>query len=133
MALPPFIIKILLIADLKGVKILMYGVVLWSNHNERKAVIWCEDHGDLAYYGGSASSVFDGYSLDAGDLVQFQLQEGAPMRLARNPELVSEQYAPALAERLKAAIVPGAGEAKQPISSNKNSSNILVFPSLRSA
>lgn len=84
----------------------MYGVVLWSDQDEQKAVIWCEDHGDLAFYGGCASSVFDGPVLDAGDLVHFQVLEGDTMRLARNPELISEQHAPAIAERLKAALEP---------------------------
>ena len=27
----------------------MLGVVLWSDVSDRKAVIWCEDQGDLAY------------------------------------------------------------------------------------
>ena len=84
----------------------MYGVVLWSDQDEQKAVIWCEDHGDLAFYGGCAASVFDGPVLDAGDLVHFQVLEGDTMRLARNPELISEQHAPAIAERLKAALEP---------------------------
>ncbi len=82
----------------------MYGVVLWSDTSDKKAVIWCEDHGDLAYYGGGSTSAFDGPSLDAGDLVHFQVTEGEPMRLARNPELVSECHAPALADRLREAM-----------------------------
>lgn len=28
----------------------MLGVVLWADIDDRKAVIWCEDHGNLAYY-----------------------------------------------------------------------------------
>ena len=31
----------------------MFGVVLWADPVDRKAVIWCEDHGDLAYFKGS--------------------------------------------------------------------------------
>lgn len=27
----------------------MFGIVLWSNPQKRKAVVWCSDHGDLAY------------------------------------------------------------------------------------
>lgn len=27
----------------------MFGVVLWSNGVSGKAVIWCEDQGDLAF------------------------------------------------------------------------------------
>lgn len=28
----------------------MYGVILWSDEITQKAVIWCEDHGRLAYF-----------------------------------------------------------------------------------
>ena len=116
----------------------MYGVVLLSDQDEQKAVIWCEDHGDLAFYGGCASSVFDGPVLDAGDLVHFQVLEGNTMRLARNPELISEQHAPAIAERLKAAIEPA---SKKPSPSMLPSSealkvtvsNVVPFPILRTA
>ena len=31
----------------------MLGVVLWSDSSENNAVIWCEDHGDLAYFDGT--------------------------------------------------------------------------------
>lgn len=111
----------------------MYGVVLWSDPEDRKAVIWCEDHGDLAYYGEGCTSLFDGYSLDAGDLVHFQLQEGAKMRLAQNPELVSEQHAPALAERLKAALGPAKVAPCEPKPRKNTTGNILQFPRLCSA
>ncbi len=80
----------------------MYGVVLWSDSEEKKAVIWCEDHGDLAFYNAGENSAFDGPSLDAGDLVHFQLSEGREMRFARNPRLVAEQQYPLLAQQLKA-------------------------------
>ena len=95
----------------------MYGVVLWSDASDNKAVIWCEDHGDLAYFGGGETSAFDGPCLDAGDLVHFQVTEGAPMRLAQNPQLVSESHAPALADRLRAAM----HETTQPLASSKPS------------
>ena len=32
----------------------MLGIVLWSSSDRRKAVVWCEDHGPLAYLTGSA-------------------------------------------------------------------------------
>ncbi len=108
----------------------MYGVVLWSDRSDEKAVIWCEDHGDLAYYGGGSSSAFMGQSLDAGDLVYFEVTDGAPMRLASNPELVAESHAPALAERLRAAMntpKPFVEESKHAASSTEEQSNVLQF------
>ena len=66
----------------------MFGVVLWSDSNERKAVIWCEDHGDLAFYKQPENE--DILALDAGDWVQFDLTLERQMRYAHNPRLVSE-------------------------------------------
>lgn len=100
----------------------MYGVVLWSDQVERKAVIWCEDHGDLAYYNAAEHSVFDGASLDAGDLVHFQLEEGRSIRRAQNPELVAQGHAPALANRLRGAVSRPSEPAQ------RRSANVLAFP-----
>ena len=78
----------------------MYGVVLWSSKDDHKAVIWCEDHGDLAFYNGDGTSVFDGMTLDAGDLIAFNLSEGQDMRVATEPQLIAEQHYPGLAKNL---------------------------------
>lgn len=76
----------------------MLGVVLWSNVDEQKAVIWCEDHGDLAFYNRPE----DGrkVSLDAGDWVQFDLTTDRHLRLAHNPRLISEGLYAGLVESL---------------------------------
>lgn len=62
----------------------MCGVVLWSDAGDHKAVVWCEDAGNLAYYidhdGSSTSEV----ALDAGDLIEFDLVEGT-FRQVKNP------------------------------------------------
>ncbi len=69
----------------------MFGVVLWCSHAERKAVIWCEDHGDLAFYIAEGDAAHDALlEFDAGDLVQFDLAQERFMRRANNPCLVSE-------------------------------------------
>ncbi|MFC3117490.1 hypothetical protein ACFOHS_00995 [Jhaorihella thermophila] len=66
----------------------MFGVVLWSDRKDNKAVIWCEDHGDLAFYRPCCEEA--GVSLDTGDWVQFDLTTERDMRLAHNPRLVAE-------------------------------------------
>lgn len=85
----------------------MFGVVLWSDTKGNKAVIWCEDHGDLAYFSGSTDLAegCDGdlfTTLDAGDLVHFDLREGARMRQAHNPRRVELGGHAQLAEMLRA-------------------------------
>ncbi len=77
----------------------MYGVVLWSDRVDRKAVIWCEDHGDLAYYNGALDGAVMP-DIDAGDMVQFELRQEARVRRASNPRLVANQHFAGLADGL---------------------------------
>lgn len=66
----------------------MYGVVLWSDTEDQKAVIWCEDHGDLAFYRQPLDS--QTVTLDAGDWIQFDMTTERHLRFAHNPRLVSD-------------------------------------------
>lgn len=79
----------------------MYGVVLWSDQAAQKAVIWCEDQGDLAFYTPAETSAHDGPSLDAGDLIQFDMRMEENTRRVHNPQLLAQSHAPGLAEGLK--------------------------------
>ena len=81
----------------------MLGVVLWSDNSENKAVIWCEDHGDLAFFNGGAEVAPDRADLDAGDLVQFELQQEKHLRYARNPKRSEEAAYSGIATRLQDA------------------------------
>lgn len=79
----------------------MMGVVLWSDASDRKAVIWCEDQGDLAYVNPADSLLLSGDFFDAGDLVQFDMEMSESMRLANNPRLVIEKAGQSLPEVLR--------------------------------
>lgn len=105
----------------------MIGVVLWADAHDRKAVIWCEDHGNLAYYTAPEKAAQNGESLppdedclDAGDLIAFDLREERDCRLARNPRRVNAGYAPELAGNLSAA--RPSSHPKAP------ADNVLPFP-----
>ena len=82
----------------------MLGVVLWSDASDRKAVIWCEDQGDLAFVNAS-----DGYDtvlhhdsfFDAGDLLQFDMKVKDQTRRATNTRLLVEKAATALPDILR--------------------------------
>ncbi len=76
----------------------MYGVVLWSDDSEKKAVFWCEDHGDLAYFSGSDASMAS--TLDAGDLVEFDVVWQSKLRTAVNPRIVLEKLDVDLPDKL---------------------------------
>lgn len=79
----------------------MFGVVLWSDCATQKAVIWCEDHGELAYFDAVEHPGAVDLALEPGDLVRFELCQAGRMRLVRNPCLVAEQQFPTLASDLK--------------------------------
>lgn len=101
----------------------MYGVVLWADASDRKAVIWCEDHGNLAYYSAGEQSMHCGVSLDAGDLIQFDLREERDFRQASNLERVGSGYAPGLVASLRRA------EPVRP--SVDTTDNVVAFPARR--
>ncbi len=72
----------------------MFGVVLWCSSADQKAVVWCEDHGDLAFFDQSVdtrdSATSSNVNFDAGDLICFDLSEDGQMRQVMNPRLVAE-------------------------------------------
>lgn len=78
----------------------MLGVVLWSDASDGKAVIWCEDQGDLAYVRSEDNVLQAGDFFDAGDLIQFDMEMSQSVRVANNPRLVCEKAGPALPKAL---------------------------------
>ena len=88
----------------------------------RKAVIWCEDHGDLAFLSrpdiaGSA----EGF-LDVGDVVEFDLNTKRTTRSVQNLKVISEGRGKALVDTLKPAHRPDVG-AHDP----GNSAEVIPF------
>ncbi|MCR8546301.1 cold shock domain-containing protein [Salipiger sp. P9] len=108
----------------------MYGVVLWADHRDQKAVIWCEDHGDLAFYHDTGVSAHDGLSLDAGDLIQFDLKQEHNLRYARNPERLAHQQYAGLAQNLRSADRGRGAGAPRP-AGIRPAGNIVPFPGQR--
>ncbi|MEM8730966.1 MAG: hypothetical protein AAGF79_13720 [Pseudomonadota bacterium] len=90
----------------------MFGVVLWSDQKDKKAVIWCEDHGDLAFCSQSVDTKGD--MLDTGDLIQFDVTLDRHMRLAQNLRKVSEGAYEGLADTLR--MMPSDGPVSVPSS-----------------
>ncbi|MFC3615087.1 hypothetical protein ACFORG_15065 [Lutimaribacter marinistellae] len=64
----------------------MNGIVLWCGTDNRHAVIWCEDHGDLAYFRGDCATAME--SLEAGDWVRFDVTVAGQMRIATEVEVM---------------------------------------------
>ena len=68
----------------------MIGVILWSDRNERKAVVWCEDQGDLAFLGCGEKSPKMRSFFEAGDVLKFDVEIDGDFRSVSNPRLVHE-------------------------------------------
>lgn len=79
----------------------MYGVILWSDPDVQKAVIWCEDQGDLAYYeANDASSIAEDVFFDAGDYVEFDVTVENDLRRASNAQTILAARYPTVAHTL---------------------------------
>lgn len=92
----------------------MIGVVLWSDPSDRKAVIWCEDQGDLAFLNASEEPGPADEFFDAGDLVQFDVEINASMRRVNNPRLVVEKFGNGLPDALRRCDAgPASGHSAQ--------------------
>lgn len=79
----------------------MMGVVLWSDQQVGKAVIWCEDQGKLAYVTGEQAEITTNLELEAGDLVSFSLRMQSKLRFAENLSVVEENGYQGLDKTLK--------------------------------
>ncbi|WP_424976789.1 hypothetical protein [Leisingera sp. S232] len=99
----------------------MIGVILWSDAPLTKAVIWCDDQGDLAFYANKTGADFQG--LSPGDWVEFDLTLSGNVRTAENLAIVMEQGSPGLADRLYAAACCGEETAN-----NGQERKIVPFP-----
>ena len=80
---------------------IMIGVILWSDMAENKAVIWCEDHGDLAFLSAAESVVLPDPFFEVGDVVKFDVKTTRNLRLATNPERTEQSWGPALSDNLR--------------------------------
>ena len=100
----------------------IYGVVLWADASDNRAVIWCEDHGSLAFYSEPEISRHGGVPLDAGDLIEFDMREDEDFRRAHNLCRVKPRHAPDLPGNLhREAANVGSNVIRFPGSSGRRS------------
>lgn len=69
----------------------MFGIVLWTAVDGRKAAIWCEDHGDLAFLEDEAAAC----GLDVGDMVRLTTEIRRSIRCATKVIRLGADGAPA--------------------------------------
>lgn len=105
----------------------MLGVVIWSAESESKAIIWCEDQGELAFLGQSPHKAASAERFDEGDLIQFDLTEIDNLRHARNPRRIAQHHFCDVS-----AVISTAGKLKDkmtalPEVSGNSASNVVPF------
>lgn len=103
----------------------MIGIVLWSDVNAGKAIIWCEDQGDLAYYCKANDRIQT--TVSKGDWVQFDLAEEGSLRLAGNARVLEGKAYPELSEMLIDAGSVAKGSEDAAIRS-AGGGNVIPFP-----
>lgn len=81
----------------------MLGVMVWSNPDKAVGVIWCEDHGQVAYLQGHDKLVPASDWPAVGDLVTLGFSMESGVRIAREVEVVTGRWAEGLPESLLAA------------------------------
>lgn len=79
----------------------MIGVILWSDHNDRKAVIWCEDQGDLAFVSQGEPQPDGEDFFEVGDVVRFEVSLQRNLRLAHNPRRLNRNWGASLPDSLQ--------------------------------
>jgi hypothetical protein len=70
----------------------MIGVILWCDPADQKAVIWCEDQGDLAFLSSPETVHLPDTFVDVGDVVEFDIQAVRNTRLAKNATLADQNW-----------------------------------------
>ncbi|WP_353397396.1 hypothetical protein [Pseudophaeobacter arcticus] len=85
----------------QNARTVMIGIVLWSDATAGKAIIWCEDQGDLAFY--THVGTFDNFAIRSGDWVSFELTLENDLRVALDIQVLQEPGCPGLADDLAVA------------------------------
>lgn len=111
----------------------MFGVVLWRSPQTRTAVIWCEDHGDLALFDDGESTAKDVDHLSKGDLVHVDIKVENGIRRVRSAAIVDRGHDPDLPERLMGAAT-ATNEATKTTAEvpMRATSTVVPFPGPRS-
>lgn len=107
------------------------GVVIWSDTKRKLAVIWCRDHGRLAYAAGS-EDLLDGEDWpQRGDLVGFWLASIAGLRHCSDLHVIEHNWHPDLARIL--AETASSGVIQQDDSAPPASAEIVPIRQVRLA
>ena len=117
----------------------MLGLVLWSDPKLGKALIWCEDQKDLAYFDETQEAQnAETFVPEVGDVVLCDLRDGADLRRATNLRKLAHKAAGDLIAQLKevaksARAQGAAGEGAQNTAPNTPKNTVARFPARHGA
>lgn len=74
----------------------MRGVIIWHCQNTRRAVVWCDDSGELAYASDDMAWANPKQPVAIGDYVAFDLRSSVSARSCANLRLIEQAHAPGL-------------------------------------
>jgi len=78
----------------------MQGVVVFCDGKDGGAVIWCEDHAELAFCRGQDVVELASPPPQVGDLVQFRVAEKSGLRYAQAVRVIMTDAMPDLARTI---------------------------------
>jgi len=104
----------------------MQGVILWCDPYKGKAVILCEDLGQLAFY-NDANCQSIPFAFVVGDLVIFEQDQRDGLRYALNMRLVSAQEFPTLADQLGTVSKPKNPPVSAVPMPREDTGHVIVF------
>ena len=110
----------------------MQGVILWCDPYKGKAVIWCEDHGHLAFY-NDANCQSIPFAFVVGDFVIFEQDQRDGLRYALNMRLVSAQEFPTLADQLGTVSKPKNPPVSVVPMPREDTGHVIVFSRKKNA
>lgn len=86
----------------------MRGVIIWHCQNTLRAVVWCDDSGQLAYASDAMAWANPKQQVAIGDYVAFDLRASATARNCANLRLIEQGHAPDLVDVLYRGEAPTA-------------------------
>lgn len=80
----------------------MLGLVIWQCQNSGRAIVWCSDHRELAYFDGKPRLGRVVEPLDIGDLVEVEIRSHGATRRCVSLRLLQAAFLPNVVDDLKA-------------------------------
>lgn len=93
----------------------MDGLVIWAEPDSKKAIIWCQDHGHLAWLEGWPAQRFSTGFPDVGDLLDVEVGDSGGMRPVIRATMKKSGFDPLVVDRLFQTVAAGELKGELPL------------------